>query len=97
MAVMVFCLAAAFRLPLLDCRPMHADEAGLAGKFGTPLETGAYPYDPDEYHGLVLAYLDWIPAHLTGRTSYARLRETTLRIAPALAGIAGIARRYRPP
>src|ERR1051325_719100 len=79
--------AAAFRLPRLDVRPMHADEAILADKFGTLLATGKYPYDPREYHGPVLAYLAWIPAHLTGRASYAVLTETTLRLAPAIAGV----------
>ncbi len=79
--------AAALRVPLLDRRPMHADEAILADKFGTLLATGAYPYNPREYHGPVLAYLAWITAHLAGRTTYAALTETTLRIAPAIAGI----------
>jgi predicted membrane-bound mannosyltransferase len=79
--------AAALRVPLLDRRPMHADEAILADKFGALLATGAYPYDPREYHGPVLAYLAWITAHLAGRTTYAALTETTLRIVPAIAGI----------
>ncbi len=79
--------AAALRVPLLDRRPMHADEAILADKFGALLAFGAYPYDPHEYHGPVLAYLDWLPAHLSGRTSYTALTETTLRITPALAGV----------
>jgi uncharacterized protein (TIGR03663 family) len=80
-------VSAALRLPLLDRRPMHADEAILADKLGTLLSTGTYPYDPHEYHGPVLAYLAWIPAHLTGHTTYALLTETTLRTAPAIAGI----------
>jgi predicted membrane-bound mannosyltransferase len=79
--------AAALRVPLLDRRPMHPDEAILADKFGALLATGAYPYDPHEYHGPILAYLAWLPAHLTGRTTYAALTETTLRITPAIAGI----------
>src|ERR1039458_4371045 len=79
--------AAALRVPLLDRRPLHADEAILADKFGTLLATGTYPYNPREYHGPVLAYLAWIPAFLTGRTTYAALTETTLRIAPAIAGV----------
>lgn len=79
--------AAALRVPLLDVRPMHADEAILADKFGTLLATGAYPYDPLEYHGPVLGYLAWIPAYLTGRTTYAALTETTVRMAPVIAGV----------
>ena len=66
---------------------MHADEAILADKLGTLLETGRYPYDPCEYHGPVLGYLAWIPAQLAGRTSYAALTEAVIRAAPAAAGI----------
>jgi len=72
---------------MLDRRPMHADEAILADKFGTLLESGVYPSDPRQYHGPMLGYLAWIPAHLTGRTSYDALTETTLRMAPAVAGL----------
>ena len=86
-AAAILLVAAALRLPLLDHRPMHADEAVLADKFGTLLATGAYPYDPHEYHGPMLARLAWIPAHLAGRTTYATLTETVLRLAPAAAGI----------
>ena len=67
---------------------MHADEAILADKFGTFLETGSYPYDPHEYHGPVLAYLTWIPAHWNRETKYASLTESTIRLVPALAGVA---------
>jgi len=87
-AVCALVLAAAgLRLPLLGARPMHADEAILADKLGTLLSTGAFPYDPLDYHGPVLAYLAWVPAHLTGRTTYAALTEAVLRAAPAAAGI----------
>lgn len=79
--------AAALRMPLLDYRPMHADEAILADKVGTLLATGSYPYDPREYHGPVLGYVTWIAAHLAVRTTYAALTETTLRVVPAIAGI----------
>jgi predicted membrane-bound mannosyltransferase len=66
---------------------MHADEAILADKFGTLLATGHSTYDPNEYHGPVLAYCTLLPAWLSGRTSYANLNEATLRIVPAIAGI----------
>jgi predicted membrane-bound mannosyltransferase len=86
-AAAILVVAAVLRLPLLEHRPMHADEAILADKFGTLLATGAYPYDPHEYHGPMLARLAWISAHLAGRTTYATLSETVLRLAPAAAGI----------
>jgi len=72
---------------MLDRRPMHADEAILADKFGTLLASGSYPYEPRVYHGPVLAYLAWIPAHLSGRISYPALTEPVLRVTPAIAGI----------
>src|ERR1051325_8933092 len=83
----VILLAAGLRIPRLDRRPMHADEAIFADKFGTMLAGGGFPYDPHDYHGPVLAYLAWIPAHLTGRTAYERLTESALRTGPAVAGI----------
>src|SRR5690242_905418 len=73
----VVLLAAGLRIPRLDTRPMHADEAILADKFGTMLAGGGFPYDLHDYHGPVLAYLAWIPAHLTGRTTYEALTEST--------------------
>lgn len=83
----VLLVAAGLRITLLGGRPMHADEAILADKFGTMLAGGGFTYDPREYHGPVLEYLAWIPARLTGRTNYEALTETTLRIAPAVCGI----------
>ncbi|MBI4873453.1 MAG: TIGR03663 family protein, partial [Acidobacteria bacterium] len=81
-------LAAAWlRLPGLAERPMHADEAVLADKFGTLLETGRYVYDPAGHHGTVLAYLTLLPALARGQTRYLQLDETTLRLAPVLLGI----------
>jgi predicted membrane-bound mannosyltransferase len=66
---------------------MHADEAILADKLGTFLASGTYPYDPHDYHGPVLAYLGWTSSHLAARTNYQALTETTIRLAPAIAGI----------
>ena len=55
-------LAAALRLPDLASRPMHADEAVHAEKFGALLEGRGYAYDPSEYHGPTLYYLTLLPA-----------------------------------
>ncbi len=79
-------LAGALRLPQLERRPMHADEAILADKFGTLLATGRCDYDPRDYHGPMLAYCTLPSAYLSGRTSYTQLTESTLRIVPAIAG-----------
>lgn len=84
----VLCVAALLRLHGLSDRPMHADEAVLADKLGTLLETGSYRYDPQGYHGPVLLYATIPVAWARGQRSYARLDEWTLRLVPALAGIA---------
>jgi predicted membrane-bound mannosyltransferase len=85
--VLLLVAAAAARFTSLDHRPMHADEAVLADKFGAFLATGRYAYDPHDYHGPVLAYAAWAPALFTGRTTYESLTEPTLRLAPAIAGV----------
>jgi uncharacterized protein (TIGR03663 family) len=87
-ACLIALVAAVLRLPRLDMRPMHADEAVLADKLGSLLESGSYAYDPNEYHGPLLAHISRIPAYLGGRLSYVSLTESTLRIVPAIAGVA---------
>ncbi|MCL4401069.1 MAG: glycosyltransferase family 39 protein, partial [Acidobacteria bacterium] len=86
--LLILAVASALRIPNLAGRPMHADEAILADKFGGLLEKGSYDYDPRDYHGPVLAYLTLMPAWLAGAHRYADLSEITLRIVPALCGIA---------
>jgi uncharacterized protein (TIGR03663 family) len=66
---------------------MHADEAVLADKTGTLLETGRWKYDPHDYHGPVLAYAAAGAARATGIANYAALSETVLRFVPAAFGI----------
>lgn len=51
-----FFVALAFRLPGLNARPFHGDEANQAMKAGILLETGKYTYDPHEHHGPTLYY-----------------------------------------
>ena len=84
-------LAAALRFPALAARPMHADEAIHADKFGSLLEGGGYAYDPSEYHGPTLYYLTLLPAWLQGRGRYVEIDEATLRAVPAALGTALVA------
>lgn len=83
----IFAAALVFRIPDLADRPMHADEAVLADKFGGLLETGSFAYDPQDYHGPALAWLTLVPARIAGAHRYADLTETILRIVPALCGV----------
>lgn len=86
----VVVIAAWLRLVDLDARPMHADEANQAVKLGRLLETGEYRFDPHDHHGPTLYYAALIPAWVTGETTLAALTETTVRVTPALFGIAGV-------
>jgi uncharacterized protein (TIGR03663 family) len=78
--------ALAFRVARLDIRPMHADEANQAVKFGDLLERGEYRFDPQDHHGPTLYYLT-LPAAWAARAStLAELDERVLRLVPALFG-----------
>lgn len=79
--------AVALRLPRLQQRPMHGDEAIHAVKFGELLEKNFYQYNPDEYHGPTLNYFTLIPAWLSGIHKFKNLSEFTLRIVPVFFGL----------
>jgi uncharacterized protein (TIGR03663 family) len=79
--------ALAFRLPLLDQRPMHGDEANQAVKTGILLDTGKYAYDPVEHHGPTLYYLALPVAWFSGAHDFADTTEFTYRIVPLVFGV----------
>lgn len=83
----IVALGAALRVPALDRRPMHADEAVHAAKMARLLERGEYRYDPTEFHGPTLNYLTLLAARLAGAVRYQDLDETVLRSVPAAAGL----------
>jgi uncharacterized protein (TIGR03663 family) len=83
----VAAVAVAMRLPRLEQRPVHTDEAVHAVKFGRLLEDGYYRYDPNEYHGPTLNYFTLIPARLRGTHQFKNLDEFTLRIVPVFFGV----------
>ena len=80
-------LALALRLPRLQQRPMHTDEAVHAIKFGELLEQGLYTYNPYEFHGPTLNYLTLIPAWLSSTKELIEASEFTLRIVPVFFGV----------
>jgi uncharacterized protein (TIGR03663 family) len=82
--------ALGLRLPQLDLRPMHADEAVHAHKFRDLWEKGKYTYDPDEFHGPTLPYSTLVVARLLGGSDYNQLNASTYRIVPVLFGIGAI-------
>ena len=83
--------AVAFRTLRLDLRPMHADEANQAVKFGDLLERGDYRFDPKDHHGPTLYYLTLPAARAAGATTLAGLDERVLRLVPAVCGAALLA------
>jgi predicted membrane-bound mannosyltransferase len=87
----VMALAAFLRIRGLDARPMHADEAVLADKFGTLLESGSWTYDPGDYHGPALPYLTLVSAWVAGQHRYVDLSESTLRAVSVAMGLALVA------
>lgn len=84
----VVALAAVFRLPQLDLRPMHADEAVHTARFRQLWLEGDYRYDPDEYHGPTLNVATLPVVWVEGLERFADTTETTYRIVPAVFGLA---------
>ena len=83
----ILAVAAAMRLPRLDLRPMHADEANQAVKTGQLYETGKYDYDAKDHHGPSLYWLTLPSLALGGAKDLADSREVQYRIVPVLFGI----------
>ncbi|HOT97614.1 MAG TPA: TIGR03663 family protein [bacterium] len=83
----ILLLAAVLRLPRLQHRPMHTDEAVHAVKFAVLLQEGSYTYDAQEYHGPTLYYFTLIPAWLRGQSSLEELDEATLRLVAVSFGL----------
>ena len=80
-------LALALRLPQLNLRPMHGDEAVHACKFNELWTTGRYVYNPDEYHGPTLYYLTFPSVWLSGAKDFAQTEAATYRIVPVFFGV----------
>jgi len=80
-------LALSLRVPKLQMRPMHTDEAVHAMKFGQLLEQNSYTYNPQEYHGPTLNFLTLIPAWLSSQHEISEVNEFTLRIVPVISGV----------
>ena len=77
----------AVRLPRLDRRPMHCDEANQAMKTGMLFETGVYRYDPQEHHGPSLYWLTLPSLWLGSVHDVAQSSETQYRLVPVVFGV----------
>ncbi|MGQ9575831.1 MAG: flippase activity-associated protein Agl23 [Thermoguttaceae bacterium] len=76
----------ALRLPRLDLRPMHADEANQAVKAAALWRTGQYRYDSAEHHGPSLYWLTLPSLWLSGARDFADSTEAAYRIVPVVFG-----------
>src|SRR3989442_3095633 len=79
--------ALALRVPHLDTRPLHNDEAVNAVKVSELWEQGRYAYDPDEHHGPTLHYATLPFLWLSGARNSDELADATLRLAPVVSGV----------
>ena len=76
----------AIRLPKLDARPMHTDEAANAYIVGQLLAKEPFIYDPQDRHGPALAALALPIVRMQGAKSFSDLTESELRVVPVVAG-----------
>src|SRR5215472_7642085 len=88
--IIVALVGLALRLPQLDARPMHTDEAVNAYIVGQLLAGEAFTYDPQDRHGPALAALAWTLARIQGAKSFSDLTESELRLTSVVAGTATI-------
>src|SRR5437867_2913037 len=79
--------ALALRVPHLDRRPLHNDEAVNAVKVCELWQQGRYAYDPDEYHGPTLHYATLPFLWLSRARNSDELADATLRLAPVVFGV----------
>lgn len=80
-------VALALRLPQLERRPLHTDEAVHAVRLGDLLERGSYDYNPHDYHGPTMYYATVPIVWLRGEHTLVQLTATTMRLVPLVFGI----------
>jgi uncharacterized protein (TIGR03663 family) len=76
----------AVRLPQLDARPMHTDEAVNAYIVGQLLAGETFTYDPQDRHGPALAAAALPLVRMQGAKSFSGLTESKLRLTSVVAG-----------
>ena len=79
--------ALALRLPRLDLRPMHCDEAVHAVKTITLMQTGKYEFNPREFHGPTPYYAGLPFFFLATGGDANKLTEPMLRMVPVFFGV----------
>ena len=85
--VLVAAGALALRLPRLNLRPAHGDEAVHTYKFNELWKTGRYVYDSYEYHGPTLYYFTLPVVWASGADDYGQTSMAMYRLVPVLFGV----------
>lgn len=80
-------VALLLRVPDLDTRPLHNDEAVNAFKVRDLWTEGHYAYDPDEYHGPTLHYFSAPLLWLSRNHEPQQWTEATLRYLTVIFGV----------
>ena len=75
------------RVPNLNQRPVHGDEAVHTYKFNELWESGRYVYDSNEYHGPTLYYLTLPVMWISGADDYGQTSVAVYRLVPVLFGV----------
>ena len=86
----VLAVATVFRVPGLESRPFHGDEANQAVKAGILLDEGHYVYDPHEHHGPTLYYAA-LPILAFNASDFESTQMWMYRLVPVLFSLLGIA------
>ncbi|MCA1964201.1 MAG: TIGR03663 family protein [Prosthecobacter sp.] len=76
-----------YRLPGLDLRPMHTDEAILGMKLAEYWQEGHFEYDPKDYHGPALHQVAMAWGRLAGWGAPDQWTDADLRMVVVLCGI----------
>jgi len=77
--IAVFAAALTLRIPELDQKPMHGDEANQTVRAGLLMDSGVYHYDPADHHGPVM-YFVAMPFCRATASSFAETSEWNFRL-----------------
>ncbi len=88
LVILAIGLGSFYRLPSLDSRPMHTDEAILGVKLADYAQSGHFQYDPTDYHGPALHQVSLLWSKIDGWPSDpAQWTESDLRMVAVICGL----------
>ncbi|MFM2176243.1 MAG: hypothetical protein RL015_341 [Verrucomicrobiota bacterium] len=88
LVILAIGLGSFYRLPSLESRPMHTDEAILGVKLADYAKSGQFQYDPTDYHGPALHQVSLLWSKIDGWDSDpARWTESDLRMVSVIFGL----------